>query len=259
MAVVELKIEDRIATITFNRPEALNALNSEVLGALLHVIHDLTTKREIGVAVLTGAGDKAFIAGADIKEMQAMGPVEASRFAERGQRLMSILEHLPQITIAAVNGFALGGGCELAMGCDLIYASEKAKFGQPEVNLGVIPGFGGTQRLWRLIGPMKAREMIYTARMMDAKEAQQLGLAAQVFPPEQLMSSVMEIAKTIASKGPEAIRRAKVAMREGLSSDLDRGCVLEREEFALCFAHPDQKEGMAAFLEKRKPNWGEPK
>jgi enoyl-CoA hydratase len=255
MASVELKVTDGIGRVTFNRPEALNALNKEELFAFGKIVWELQGRKDVSVVILTGAGEKAFIAGGDIKEMANMTPLEASQFAGLGQEVLFQMEKLPQITIAAVNGFALGGGCEFAMGCDLIYASENAKFGQPEVNLGVIPGFGGTQRLLRLVGPMKAREMVLTAGMIDAKEAHRIGLVANVFPKEKLLEEVTTIAKTIQSKGPEAIRRSKSVLREGMDVDLGRACAMEREQFALCFAHPDQKEGMKAFSEKRKPNW----
>ncbi|HLG19309.1 MAG TPA: enoyl-CoA hydratase-related protein [Bdellovibrionota bacterium] len=255
MAVLETKISERIATIIFNRPDSLNALNLETLEFFHTTAKELAERKDVSVIVVTGAGEKAFIAGADIKHMQSLSPLQASRFGKLGQDCLFALENAPQITIAAVNGFALGGGCEFAMGCDLIYASEKAKFGQPEVNLGITPGFGGSQRLPRLVGPMKAREMIYTGEMIDAQEALRIGLVARVFPAAEFLGKVMEVAKTIASKGPEAIRRSKVMMRDGLGTDLVRGCAIERDHFALCFAHPDQKEGMSAFLEKRKPNW----
>jgi len=255
MATLEVKISDRIATVLFNRPDALNALNLETLEAFHQQVKELSSRKDISIVLLTGSGEKAFIAGADIRQMHDFTPLQASRFAKLGQDALFSLEQAPQITIAAVNGFALGGGCEVAMGCDLIYASEKAKFGQPEVSLGVMPGFGGSQRLLRLVGPMKAREMVYTGEMIDAAEAHRIGLVARVFPQAELMSGVTEIARTILSKGPEAIRRSKAVLREGIDTDLTRGCALEREHFALCFAHTDQKEGMSAFLEKRKPNW----
>jgi enoyl-CoA hydratase len=256
MPSLELKASEGIATVTFNRPEAMNALNREVLQAFRKMVDDLAHRKDVGVAILTGAGEKAFIAGADIAEMKGMTPLQASEFASLGQEILFGLERLPQVTIAAVNGFALGGGCEVAMGCDLVYASETAKFGQPEVNLGVIPGFGGTQRLMRAVGPIKAREMVFTGGMIDAREAHRIGLAANVFPKEKLMEEVAAVAKMILTKGPEAIRRAKAAMRDGMDTDLRKACAAEREHFALCFAHADQKEGMSAFLEKRKAAWG---
>ncbi len=253
--MITIHKENQIAVLTFNRPESLNALNRETLEIFSKTVKEIAAQKQISIIILTGAGDKAFIAGADIKEMQSMTPLEASHFAALGQQVLLDLEHASQITIAAVNGFALGGGCEVAMGCDLIYASEKAKFGQPEVNLGVTPGFGGTQRLMRLVGPMRAREMIYTGGTIDAKEALAIGLIAKVFPHDQLMPKVLELAKNILTKGPEALRRSKIALREGLDIALSRACTIEREQFALCFASPEQKEGMAAFLEKRKPVW----
>ncbi len=255
MSTVELRVDERIATLTFNRPEALNALNREVLMDLKKHIDDLKTRSDVSVVVLTGAGEKAFVAGADIKQMSAFSPLDASCFADFGQSVLFGLEHLPQVTIAMVNGFALGGGCEIAMACDLIYASEKAKFGQPEINLGVIPGFGGTQRLLRWVGPQKARELIYTGNMIKADQALEMGLVAGVFSKETFVEETLKIAGQIADKGTEAVYRAKTALREGMNTDLNRACLIEREQFALCFDHPDQKEGMNAFLEKRKPNW----
>jgi enoyl-CoA hydratase len=257
MASLEFKVADGIGTLTFNRPESMNALNGEVLGTMREIVHGLPDRKDVSIVILTGAGEKAFIAGADIKEMSGMTPLQASRFSRLGQEILFGLESAPQVTIAAVNGFALGGGCEVAMGCDLIYASENAKFGQPEVSLGVIPGFGGTQRLLRIVGPMKAREMIYTGNLVDAKEAYRIGLVANVFTPSTLQEEVLKIARTILGKGPEAIRRAKTTLREGMDLDLRKACGIERDQFALCFAHPDQKEGMQAFVEKRRAKWGE--
>jgi len=255
VALIELKTSDRIATITFNRPDALNALNSETLKVFSSLVKEVIARKDVSVIILTGAGDRAFIAGADIKEMQPMSQVEANHFSDLGQSVLFELENASQITIAAVNGFALGGGCEVAMACDLIYASEKAKFGQPEVNLGVIPGFGGTQRLLRLVGPIIARELIYTGANIDATEAQRVGLVAQVFPQERFLERVTAIATTIASKGPEALAGAKVTLRKGMDTNLKNACSIEREHFAACFATENQKEGMNAFLEKRKPSW----
>jgi enoyl-CoA hydratase len=255
MPLVELKKSEKIATVTIHRPEALNALNGEVLKAFRAVTRELAAQNDILVVILTGAGEKAFVAGADISEMKPMNRKEAIDFASLGQEALLEWEKLPQVTIAAVNGFALGGGCEFALACDLIYASEKAKFGQPEVGLGVTPGFGATQRLWRRIGSMKAQEMIFTGAAIDGTEAERIGLAAKTFPPAELLSKVTDIAKTIALKSPEAIRRSKSALRRGMELNLEQGCAVERDEFAACFAHPDQKEGMGAFLEKRKPNW----
>lgn len=255
MALINRETQDKVVTLTFNRPDALNALNREMLEAFGKEIDEIRSQKEISVVVLTGSGEKAFIAGADIKEMQSMNPLEASQFSGLGQKILFELEHMPQITIAAVNGFALGGGCELAMACDLIYAGDSAKFGQPELNLGVTPGFGGTQRLLRLVGPIKARELIYTGRMIGAKEAKEIKLVAEVYSANELLSKVNAVATTIVLKGPESLRRAKLALREGMDLDLKRACGIEQEQFALCFASPEQKEGMAAFLEKRKPSW----
>ena len=255
MALIETHIENRVATITFNRPEALNALSREVIAAFREAIRTLRQDRNVSVVVLTGAGEKAFIAGADIKGMAELTPIQAAAFAAEGQDALFELERMPQVSIAAVNGFALGGGCEFAMACDLIYAADVAKFGQPEVNLGIPAGFGGTQRLTRLVGPMKAREMLLLGKPITAEKAEAIGLCAAVFPKDQLMAQVRAIAGELVEKGPEALAKTKALIREGMDLDLGRAIALERESFAVCFSSPNQKEGMAAFLEKRKPNW----
>lgn len=248
---LSLDITDRIATVTLNRPKALNALNADMVRELGEALDAITAPRaDVGVMILTGAG-KAFVAGADIAQMADFGEDEAWAFALRGQRMMARLEALPFPVIAAVNGFALGGGCELAMACDMIYASSKAKFGQPEVNLGVIPGFGGTQRLQRLVGPQVARDLIFTGRIIRADEALRIGLAARVIEPEALMEEVRATATTILSKGPLAIAAAKRVIRRGAALDLDQANNLEAAAFGRCFATEDQREGMSAFLEKR--------
>lgn len=245
----------KVATLTVNRPEALNALNADVLKGLHDALLEINKDPSILVIKVTGSGEKAFVAGADIAAMKSMNSVEAEEFASIGQRTFRMLETSKKISIAVVNGFALGGGCELAMSCDMIYASSKAKFGQPEVNLGVIPGFGGTQRLPRLVGIQKARELIYTGRIISADEAKTLGLVAQVYAPEELQTQVANLIEEITSKGPYALTQAKQAMRLGQDLDLNRACAMEKELFALCFSHADQKEGMNAFLEKRKPSF----
>lgn len=255
MALIELKIVERTAFITFNRPEALNALSKEVIAEFRKTVSSLTDRKDLSVIVLTGAGEKAFIAGADIKQMSELTPLEASEFSKQGQAVLAMLERAPQVVIAAVNGFALGGGCEFAMGCDLIYASENAKFGQPEVGLGIPAGFGGTQRLTRLVGPMKAREMLLLGNMISAAEAERIGLVAKVFPQSDLINEVTKIAAAIAEKGPEAVTRTKSLIRKGMDIPLMQACALERDNFAVCFGSANQKEGMAAFIEKRKPNW----
>jgi enoyl-CoA hydratase len=244
--------ENGLAVITFNRPKALNALNAPLLDefrtALAHVEEDAGVR----VLILTGAGEKAFVAGADITEINRLGPLAAKRFARRGAESISRLNRLAVPVIAAVNGFALGGGTEMALACDFIYAAQSARFGLPEINLGIIPGFGGTQRLPRLIGPGLAREMIYTGRMIDADEALRLGLVNRVCPDDGLMAAVMDTAGVIAAKGRAALRAAKQAVNHGLNVDLESGLALENDAFALCLASPDAREGTTAFLEKRQ-------
>ncbi len=255
MSAVLTEKKGKVATLTINRPEALNALNMDVLKGLHDALLEISKDSSIAMIKITGSGEKAFVAGADIAGMKEMTPVQAEEFAGYGQRTFRMLETSKKITVAVVNGFALGGGCELAMSCDLIYASSKAKFGQPEVNLGVIPGFGGTQRLQRLVGIQKARELIFTGRIITAEEAKTIGLVAQVFAPEELEANVNNLIEEITSKGPYALAQAKQAMRLGQDMDLNRACQIEKELFAMCFAHADQKEGMDAFLTKRKPQW----
>jgi enoyl-CoA hydratase len=242
---------DGIATITFNRPKALNALNRELLEEFMAALDRVADDPAVRVLVLTGAGEKAFVAGADITEIASFTPLQAKRFAARGQAAINRLTELDIPVIAAVNGFALGGGTEMALACDFIYASEKARFGLPEINLGIIPGFGGTQRLPRLIGPNAAKELIFTGRMIGADEAFRLGIVNRVCAPEALMDAVLETARTIAAKGRVSLRAAKQAVNRGLDVDLGAGRALEVDAFALCLASPDAKEGTRAFLEKR--------
>lgn len=246
--------EGSVAIIKMNRPAAMNALNSETLGELKEAFARLKDDDGVKVVIITGEG-KAFVAGADIAEMKDMTGDQAKEFSKTGQKVFSKIAKMKKPVIAAVNGFALGGGCELAMACDIRIASEKAKLGQPEVNLGVIPGFAGTQRLSRLVGAAKAKELIFTADMVDAQTALSIGLVNQVVPPEQLMDVCMEMANKIASKGPVAVRLAKKVINEGIEEKLDKGSEFETDEFGECFAKGEAKEGMTAFLEKRKPNW----
>jgi enoyl-CoA hydratase len=253
MSAVLMEIKGKVATLTINRPEALNAINMDVLKGLHDHLLEVSRNDSVSIIKIIGSGEKAFVAGADIAGMKNMTPMQAEEFAAYGQRTFRMLETSKKITIAVVNGFALGGGCELAMSCDLIYASSKAKFGQPEVNLGLIPGFGGTQRLQRLVGIQKARELIYTGKIISADEAKAIGLVAQVFAPEELENEISKLIEEITSKGRYALSQAKSAMRLGQDMDLNRACQIEKELFAMCFAHEDQKEGMTAFLEKRKP------
>lgn len=246
-----IEIAEGIATVTINRPKALNAMNAAVLGELECAFTALNSNPEVGCIILTGSGEKAFVAGADISAMQPLDAVTARDFALLGHRVMQLIEKGPKPVIAAVNGFALGGGCELAMGCDLRIAGDNAKFGQPEVNLGVIPGFGGTQRLPRLVGKGRAMELVLTGDMIDAQEALRIGLVNKVYPLAELLAETRKMAKKILSKGPLAIRLGKEAVCNGLEMDLDRACAYEADLFGFCFATADQKEGMQAFLEKR--------
>jgi len=252
-----VEIADKVAVVSFNRPKALNALNPELLAELLDCVQRLEDDAAVQALVLTGAGDKAFVAGADIKAMAGFSALQAKRFAGYGQRLLHGLEESRLPVIAAVNGFALGGGTEIVLACDFAYASEKARFGQPEINIGVIPGFGGTQRLARLCGKAVALELCLTGKMIDAAEALRLGLVNQVLPPEELLPAAKKTAALIASRGAAAVRAAKRAIHTGYDVDLRNACRIERDAFALCFASPDQREGMTAFIEKRPPNFSD--
>ena len=240
-----------ICLLTLNRPQALNALNSQLLGELEHALGGLARNRDARALLVTGAGDRAFVAGADIVEMSSLTAVEAQRFSEAGLRTFRAIEALDIPAIAVVNGFALGGGCELALACDWIVASEKAVFGQPEINLGIIPGFGGTQRLSRLVGRALALELILTGRQIKAEEAWRIGLVNQVAPAEELLAKALETARLLADKAPLAVRHAKQVVRRGLDLDLDNACALESDAFGLVFATEDWREGLEAFLQKR--------
>lgn len=245
------EVRDHIALITLNRPKSLNALNSALLRELGHLLDQIKVNEEIRVVVLTGSGEKAFAAGADISEMQPMTAIQGRKFSADGMDSITKLETLPQPTIAAVNGFALGGGCEVVLACDIRVASTNAKFGQPEVNLGVTPGFGATQRLPRLVGAGIAKELLLTGDTIGAERAHQIGLVNHVVEPEQLLDKALEIANKIASKGQLSVRMTKQGVNEGLNMDVERGLQYETELFALSFSTEDQKEGMQAFLEKR--------
>lgn len=242
--------QDNIAIVTINRPEALNALNSTVITNLEQVVTTLENDRDIRCMILTGAG-RSFVAGADIGEQCSLDLDGGRRWGQRGSALMRRIEKLEFPTIAAVNGFALGGGCELALSCDIILASEKAKFGQPEVGLGITPGFSGTQRLPRRVGIAKAKELIFSGRMIEADEAKEIGLVNVVYAPEALMDGALEMAKSFAKNAPIAVKYAKACIDRGMQMDIDGGIACENELFAMCFATADQKEGMDAFLEKR--------
>jgi enoyl-CoA hydratase len=247
--------QDRITRITVNRPEKLNALNRATLDELGAAFGAAAEDSGTGVVILTGAGNKAFIAGADIGELARLSPVDGRAYALAGQALFERIETLGKPVLAAVNGYALGGGCEIALACTLRIASTAARFGQPEVNLGIIPGYGGTQRLPRLVGRGKALELILTGEMIDAPEALRIGLANQVVPPEELLPRAETVAATILSKGPLAIRYALDAVHRGLESPLAEGLAYEATLFGVLCAAEDTKEGTRAFLEKRKPEF----
>ncbi len=249
------EIEGGVAVIKINRPKALNAINPDVLNELTDALGKVRADSSIKVLVLTGEGDKAFIAGADISHMVDLDPLQARRFSNRGQDVTFLLEELPIPVIACVNGFALGGGTEFAMACDFIYASENAKFGQPEINLGIMPGFGGTQRLSRLVGKAMAKELCLTGVMIGAQEAKNIGLVNKIFPHEKLWEETMKTARVIASKGKVSTRAVKQCIDRGFDLDLHNGCYMEADNFGICMASPDGKEGMSAFLEKRKPEF----
>lgn len=245
------EITEGIATITVNRPKAMNAMTMATLEELEVVVAEIARNPDIRAAILTGAGTKAFVAGADIAVMRDMTPMKARNLAIMAHRIYAAIEQSPKPFIAAVNGYALGGGCELAMACDIRIASETAKFGQPEINIGILPGFGGTQRLPRLVGKGRALEIILTGEMLDAREAFRIGLANRVVAQEELMEEAQILARKIAAKGLVAIRLCKDAVNNGLEMDLTKGCAYELELFACSFSTNDQKEGMGAFLEKR--------
>ena len=252
---VELTREGAVAIVTVARPEALNALNTETNERLAVVVSELSADDAVRAVVLTGAGDAAFVAGADIAEMRSFSAEEARRFGALGQAVMSAIEVAPQPWIAAVNGFALGGGCELALACDIRLASEKAKFGQPEIGLGITPGFGGTQRLPRMVGEGWAKYLVLSGRHIRADDALRIGLVQAVYPKDDLMAQAMKLAAELAAKSPLAMRYCKAAVHAAVSSDLATGQGIERDLFALAFASDDQSEGMAAFLEKRPPEF----
>ena len=251
MEFITYEAEGQIGIITINRPKALNALNSTVLEELDKTL-DAVDLQTVRCLILTGAGEKSFVAGADIGEMSTLTKAEGEAFGKKGNDVFRKLATFPIPVIAAVNGFALGGGCEISMSCDIRICSENAVFGQPEVGLGITPGFGGTQRLARIVGTGKAKEMIYGARNIKAEEAYRIGLVNNVYPLEELMPAAKKLAATIARNAPIAVRNAKRAINEGLQVDMDQAVVIEEKLFGNCFETYDQKEGMAAFLEKRK-------
>lgn len=257
MSYENIVYEERegVGILTVNRPSVLNALNPDTVAEIGQVAEHVGRSDSVRCLVITGAGEKAFVAGADISKFPELGPLQARYFARQGQQVFNAIEALPIPVIASVNGFALGGGCELAMSCDFIYASEKAKFGQPEINLGIIPGFGGTQRLARLIGRAKAKELCMTGEQIGAQEAKELGLVARVLSPDTLWDTTWETASSLAQKGCVALRGVKQAIDNGQNCDIYSGCNLEAEYFSTCFASQDAEEGARAFLEKRKPQF----
>lgn len=248
---IKFEIKDNIAYITVNRPKALNALNMDTLNELSEAMDEVQNNFDIKVAIVTGEG-RSFVAGADIAQMKDLNTVDGRDMTILGQRVFDKIEGIDKPVIAAVNGFALGGGCELSMSCDIRIASEKAKFGQPEVNLGIIPGYGGTQRLPRLVGKGMAKYLIYTGEMINAEEALRIGLVQKVVSPEELMDKAIEIAKVIIGKAPIAVKMAKHAINNGLNVDLHSGVAYEAEAYTTTFGTEDRVEGMTAFVDKRK-------
>lgn len=251
---IKIQFNAEIAILTISRPEALNALNTEVFTEINHFLSSIEKDEKLKVLIITGEG-KSFVAGADIAEMADKSQKKALEFSLRGQKVFKRIESLRLPVIAAVNGFALGGGCELAMACDFRIASDKAKFGQPEVNLGLIPGYAGTQRLPRLVGMGNALHLLLTADIIDANEALRIGLVQQVIENEKLMEHCLQIAEKIASKGKLAVQNVKMVSRQGYQMAFDEGCELEANYFSYSFQNGESEEGMKAFLEKRKPNW----
>ena len=252
MTNILLEKKSLYAVATINRPKALNALNSEVLSDLDELVQTVSADADIRALVITGSGEKAFVAGADIGEMSTLTPAEGEAFGKHGNDVFRKLETLPIPTIAAVNGFALGGGCELSMSCDIRLCADTAVFGQPEAGLGITPGFGGTQRLARLVSPGMAKQLIYTAKNIKADEAYRIGLVNAVYPLDELLPAAEKMAETIAKNAPIAVRACKKAINEGLEAKMDDAVVIEEKLFGSCFQTADQIEGMSAFLEKRK-------
>lgn len=254
MEYKEILVEryEKVMTIKINRPEAMNSLNTDVLKELDEAVRNFENDHRVHVLIITGEG-KAFVAGADIKAMSTMNLEEGRKFGAFGQEVFRRIERMEKPSIAAVNGFALGGGCELALCCDIRIASQRAKFGQPEVGLGITPGFSGTQRLSRVLGAAKAKELILTGDIIGAKEALELRLVNKLVEPDDLLACANEMATKIANNGPLAVRYSNLAIKRGLDTDIDTGIAIEAEFFGMCFATQDQKEGMKAFLEKRTP------
>lgn len=251
---ITLDRDGQIGILKINRPKAFNALNSDVLEELNKAVDEIAADEDVQVLIVSGEG-KAFVAGADITQMKDLNSETGRRFGNLGQNVFRKIEKLEKPTIAAVNGFALGGGCELAMCCDIRIASEKAKFGQPEVGLGIIPGFSGTQRLSRLVGIAKAKELILTADTINARESEQIGLVNKTVSAEELMEEAKKMANKILKNAPLAVKYANMAIKKGAETDIETGIGIEADLFGMCFATKDQKEGMTAFVEKRKPEF----
>jgi len=252
MSLVTTSKSDGICTVKINRPDKLNAMNMDVAKELVNIFENLGKDDTVKVIILTGEGDKAFSAGADIEYMSKISPDESEEYAKLGQLVTATVENVKQPTIAAVNGFALGGGCELAMSCDIRIAANTAKMGQPEVTIGIPPGWGGTQRLMRIVGIAKAKEMVYTGKMIKAEEAKEIGLVNQVVELSTLMDETMKMAKTIASNSAIAVRMSKAAINKGRNADLDTGLGIELLAWRNCFTHSDREERMTAFVNKSK-------
>ncbi len=257
MEFITYETEGQVGIITINRPKALNALNSTVLEELDAVL-DSVDQEQVRCLILTGAGEKSFVAGADIGEMSTLTKAEGEAFGKKGNDVFRKLELFPLPVIAAINGFALGGGCEIAMSCDIRICSENAVFGQPETGLGITPGFGGTQRLARLVGAGMAKQMIYTARNIKADEALRIGLVNAIYPLEELLPQAKKMASGIAKNAPIAVRNCKKAINEGLETDMDKAIVIEEKLFGDCFESEDQRYGMEFFLDKNKDKVKEP-
>ncbi|MEE2887249.1 MAG: enoyl-CoA hydratase-related protein [Planctomycetota bacterium] len=254
-ANIKVEVDGHLAIVYINRPDKLNALNNDTISELTQCVEEMSTNEEIGAVILTGAGEKAFVAGADIGMLVDQGVVDGRGNAAHGQRLTRLMENSPKPYLAAINGYALGGGLELALACDMRYASTKARLGLPEVSLGIIPGYGGTQRLPRLVGMGRALEMILTADPLSAEDACRVGLVNAVFEPEQLLESVKAIANKIVSRGPTAVGLAKQAAHRGADLPISEGLSVEADLFGVASSTDEMKEGLRAFLEKRDPSW----
>lgn len=252
MTLINTSKSDGIAVVKINRPDKLNAMNTDVAKELITVFNNLDKDDSVKVIILTGEGDKAFSAGADIEYMSKITPDESVEYAKLGQLLTATVENVSKPTIAAVNGYALGGGCELAMSCDIRMASDNAKLGQPEVTIGILPGWGGTQRLMRIVGIAKAKELVYTGKIIKADEAKEIGLVNQVVPQASLMDETMKMAQTIAANSVSGVRMSKIAINKGRNADLDTGLGIELLAWQNCFTDPDRQERMTAFVNKSK-------